>query len=76
MQVKVLGTGCPQCKFLEERVTKVAVENNIEIDLEKVTNINDIMSYGVMMTPGLVVEGDVKSGGKIPSDEQILDWLQ
>jgi small redox-active disulfide protein 2 len=76
MQVKVLGTGCPKCKFLEERVTKVATENNIKIDLQKVTDINDIMSYGIMMTPGLVVEGDVKSAGKIPSDEQILSWLQ
>lgn len=76
MQVKILGTGCPKCKFLQERVTKVAAENNIEIDVEKVTDINDIMSYGVMMTPGLVVGDDVKSSGKIPSDEQILEWLE
>ena len=76
MNIKVLGTGCPKCKYLEERVRKVAADNNIDIDVEKVTKINDIMSYGVMMTPGLVVEGDVKSSGKIPSDEQILSWLQ
>lgn len=76
MQVKILGTGCPKCKFLQERVTKVAAENNIEIDVEKVTDINNIMSYGVMMTPGLVVGDDVKSSGKIPSDEQILEWLE
>ena len=76
MNIKVLGTGCPKCKYLEERVRKVAADNNIDIDVEKVTKISDIMSYGVMMTPGLVVEGDVKSSGKIPSDEQILSWLQ
>ena len=76
MEVKILGTGCPKCKFLEERVRKVAVDNNISIDVEKVTDINDIMSYGIMMTPGLVVDGNVKSTGKIPSNEQILGWLQ
>ena len=76
MKVKVLGTGCPKCKFLEDRVRKVARDNNIEIDLEKVTDINDILSYGIMMTPGLVVEGDVKISGKIPSENQVLDWIQ
>ena len=76
MQVKVLGTGCPKCIALEERVAKVAADNNIEIELEKVTDINDIMSYGVMMTPGLVVDDDVKISGKLPSEDQILDWIQ
>ena len=76
MQVKILGTGCPKCKFLKDRVKKVATENNIEIELEKVTDINDIMSYGVMMTPGLVVDGEVKISGKIPSEDQVLDWIQ
>ncbi|MBN1481020.1 thioredoxin family protein, partial [candidate division KSB1 bacterium] len=52
------------------------VAHHIDIELEKVTEINDIMSYGVMMTPGLVVEGEVKSSGKIPSAEQILGWLE
>lgn len=76
MQIKVLGTGCPKCIALEERVKKVAEQNNINIDLEKVTNIKDIMSYGVMMTPGLVVDGVVKSAGKIPSEDQILEWMK
>lgn len=76
MQVKVLGTGCPKCKFLEDRVKKVATENNIEIELEKVTDINDIISYGVIMTPGLVVDGEVKISGKVPSEDQVLDWIQ
>ena len=76
MQVKVLGAGCPKCKFLEERVTKVAAAHSIDIELEKVTDINDIMSYGVMITPGLVVDGEVKISGKIPSEDQVLDWIQ
>ena len=75
MKIKILGTGCTKCDFLANRVAKVAAANNIEIDLEKVTNIDDIIAYGVMMTPGLVVEDDVKSSGRIPSEAQILTWL-
>ena len=76
MQVKVLGTGCPKCKFLEDRLKKVADDNGIEIELEKVTDINEIISYGVMMTPGLVVNGEVKISGQIPSEDQVLGWIQ
>ena len=76
MNVKILGTGCAKCSALEERVKKVALENNLSIDLEKVTDINDIMFYGVMMTPGLVVNGEVKSTGTLPSEDQILEWIQ
>jgi len=76
MEVKVLGTGCPKCNALEEKVRSIARENNISIQLEKVKDINQIMDYGVMMTPGLVVNGEVKSTGKIPKDEEILKWLQ
>lgn len=76
MNVKVLGTGCQKCNFLEERVLRVAAANNIDIELEKVSNVNDILSYGIMMTPGLVVNGEVKSSGKIPSEQQILEWIQ
>lgn len=76
MNVKVLGTGCQKCEFLEQRVKKVAAAHNLDIELEKVSDVNDILSYGIMMTPGLVVNGDVKSSGKIPSEQQILEWLQ
>ena len=76
MHIKVLGTGCPKCIATEERVTEVAAAHNIDIKLEKITDINDIMSYGVMMTPALVVDGEVKISGKIPSKEQILSWIQ
>ena len=76
MQVKVLGTGCQKCEFLEQRVKKVASDNNVEIEFEKVSDVNDILSFGIMMTPGLVVDGDVKSSGKIPSEQQILEWIQ
>jgi small redox-active disulfide protein 2 len=76
MQVKILGTGCPKCIALEERVRKVATEHNIDIEVEKVTGIDDITAYGVMMTPGLVVEGEVKSSGRLPGESDILAWLQ
>jgi small redox-active disulfide protein 2 len=76
MNVKVLGTGCKKCHTLEERVRKVAEESNLKIELEKVSDINKIMEYGIMMTPGLVISGEVKSSGKIPSKEQIQEWIQ
>ncbi|MBN1543250.1 TM0996/MTH895 family glutaredoxin-like protein [candidate division KSB1 bacterium] len=76
MQVKVLGTGCPKCIALEERVRKVAADNGIEIELEKVTEIDRIMAFGVMMTPGLVVDDQVKSSGKLPDEKQILEWIR
>ena len=76
MNVKVLGTGCAKCNFLEERVKKVAATHGIDINLEKVSDIDDILSYGVMITPGLVVNDEVKSSGKIPSEKQILQWMQ
>ena len=76
MQVKILGTGCPKCIALEERVKKVANEHHLRIDVEKVADIDEIMSYGIMMTPGLVVNGEVKSAGKLPCEEQILRWIQ
>ena len=76
VDIKVLGTGCPKCQALAESVKKVAEENQIAIDVEKVTDIEQIMSYGVMMTPGLVVNGDVKCAGKLPKADDILAWLQ
>ncbi len=75
MDVKVLGPGCSKCKELEKKVKNVAAENNIKIQLEKVKDLNDIMSYNIMMTPGLVINGKIKSAGKLPSEEEILQWL-
>lgn len=74
--VKVLGTGCKKCQTLEQKVKEVAAQNNIEAEFTKVTEIADIMKYGVMMTPGLVINEVVKSYGIIPKDEQIINWLK
>ena len=76
MDVKILGTGCPKCQALEALVRQVAELHGIGIDVEKVTDLDGIMSYGVMMTPALVVDEEVKSVGSIPDGERILQWLK
>lgn len=76
MIVKILGTGCKKCLNLEEKVRLLIAENNIEAEVEKVTDINKMMDYGIMMTPGLVINEKVKSVGIIPKDEEIINWLK
>ncbi|OPX31768.1 MAG: thioredoxin family protein [Gemmatimonadaceae bacterium 4484_173] len=75
VKIQVLGTGCPKCKKLAEVAEKAAVELGVDYELEKVTDLNDIMSFGVMMTPALVVDGVVKVAGKIPSGEDLIEYL-
>ncbi len=70
MKIQILGTGCPKCKKLAENAEAAAQALGIEYEIEKVTDINEIMKAGVMMTPALVVDGDVKSAGKaLPADD-------
>ena len=76
LSVKVLGSGCKKCKTLEQKVRDLATQNNIDVEFTKVTEIEDIMKYGIMMTPGLVINDKVKSFGIIPKDEQIINWLK
>ena len=76
ISVKVLGTGCKKCQNLENKVRDLVVKNNIEATVEKVTDINEMMNYGIMMTPGLVINEQVKSFGIIPKDDQLLNWLK
>lgn len=76
MEVKILGTGCAKCKKLEELVREVASELGVEAKISKVTDLNEIMDYDVMMTPGLVVNEEVKCFGRIPSKEEVKKWLQ
>lgn len=76
MLVKILGTGCKKCNTLEEKVKEVAAKNNIDATFEKVSEIEEIMKFGIMMTPGLVVNEKVKSYGIIPKEDEILKWLQ
>ncbi len=75
-KIQILGTGCPKCSKLAENAEAAAKELGIDVELEKVTDINRIMAFGVMITPALVVDGQVKSAGKIPSAEDIKEMLQ
>ncbi len=70
-KLQILGTGCPKCKKLAENTEAAARDLDIEYEIEKVTDINEIMKFGVMMTPALAVDGVVKSVGKVPSVEDI-----
>lgn len=76
MKIQILGTGCPKCKKLAEAADVAAKELQLDYELEKVTNINQIMAFGVMMTPALSVDGEVKVVGKVPSVEEIKGYLQ
>ena len=74
--IKVLGTGCPKCSQLADNVKVAADQLGVEYELEKITAISEIMQHGVMMTPSLVVDNEVKSSGKVLNVEQIKAMLQ
>ncbi|MHC4843737.1 MAG: thioredoxin family protein [Planctomycetota bacterium] len=75
MKIQILGTGCPKCEKLAENAESAAAEMGIDFILEKITDINDIMKFGVMVTPALVVDGRVKVVGKVPSIIEIKKIL-
>jgi small redox-active disulfide protein 2 len=75
LKVQVLGTGCPKCNTLAERVESAVAELGLSCELEKVTDIKDIMAMGVMMTPALAVDGAVKVSGRVPSVDQLKEML-
>ena len=74
-KLQVLGTGCPKCAKLAENAEAAAKALGMEYELEKVTDINEIMNFGVMIPPALVVDGEVKVSGKVPSSEEIEELL-
>lgn len=75
MEIKVLGPGCPKCKQTEKIVREAVAESGVEANVEKVTDILKIGEYGVMGTPAVVVDGEVKSVGKIPAKDEIKRWI-
>ena len=76
MKIEILGTGCPKCKKLAELTEEAVNELGVSAEIIKVTNINKIIDYGVMVTPALVIDGDVKVAGKIPSKVEIINWIE
>jgi len=75
MKLQILGTGCPKCKKLTENAEAAAKALGVDYELEKVTDVNEIMKFGVMMTPALAVDGEVKVAGKVAGVEDIKKLL-
>lgn len=75
MNIKILGSGCANCKKVEALVEEVVSELSVAADVEHVSDYKEMMSYGIMATPGLVVDGEVKSAGRIPSKAEITSWI-
>ncbi len=76
MDIKVLGPGCPRCQQTEKNVKEAVSELGVDANVEKVTDTMKIASYGVFGTPAVVVDGEVKSVGKIPNKDEIKNWLK
>ncbi|MHC4271545.1 MAG: thioredoxin family protein [Planctomycetota bacterium] len=76
IKLQILGTGCPKCKKLAENTEAAAEALGVEYKIEKVTDINEIMKFGVMMTPALAIDGEIKVVGKIISVEEIKNLIQ
>jgi small redox-active disulfide protein 2 len=76
MTIQILGTGCPKCKKLEENARKAVAELGGGFEIEKVTDLNEILEYGIMMTPGLAIDKEVKSAGKVLTPDKIKEIIQ
>lgn len=76
MKIQILGTGCPKCKQLTQHAEEAIRALGLNAEIEKITQINDIMKFGIMMTPALAIDGNVKSVGKVLSPEEIKGMLQ
>jgi len=76
VKIEILGTGCPKCKMLEDNARKAVEALKIKAEIVKVTEIDKIIEYGVMSTPALVIDGNVKSYGKIADVEEIKKFLK
>ena len=76
MKIQVLGTGCMKCNRLYAEAQKAVADAGVQAELEKVEKIEEIMKFGVAITPALVIDGKVQSAGKVPSAAQIAEWLK
>jgi small redox-active disulfide protein 2 len=76
MRIQILGTGCPKCRLLEEHARQAVKELGVSAEIEKVTNIEEIMRFGVMMTPALAINGSVKAVGRVLTKDQIAEFIK
>jgi small redox-active disulfide protein 2 len=75
LTIKVLGSGCANCKRVEQIARKIVTEMSLEAEVIKVTDYNDIMAYNILSTPGLVINEKVVSSGRIPTSAEVTTWL-
>ncbi len=75
MKIEILGTGCSKCKKTKETVEKVLTQTGVEAEVIKVEDIEKILNYGVMVTPAVVIDGEVKVTGKVPDEKDIRKWI-
>lgn len=76
MEIKILGMGCPKCKRLEEITREAVAEAGVQANITKVTDMAGIMAYPITSTPGLVIDEQLKSSGRIPRKDEIVAWLK
>ncbi|MBN2445148.1 MAG: TM0996/MTH895 family glutaredoxin-like protein [Phycisphaerae bacterium] len=76
MKIQILGTGCPKCKKLAENAEQAVAQAGVEAEIEKVTEVAEIAKFGVMFTPAIVIDGVVKSAGKVVAPAKIAGWLE
>ena len=76
MKIEVLGTGCARCNTAEEIVKQAVLEAGIEAEVVKVKDLREIAKYGVMVTPAVVIDGELKSEGRIPDLDEVLGWIK
>ncbi|NCO23722.1 MAG: thioredoxin family protein [bacterium] len=76
MKIEILGTGCPKCKKLSELTAEAIKELGVSAEITKVTDLNKFIDYGVILTPALVINGEVKVAGKVPSKKEITKWIE
>ncbi len=75
LNIKVVGSGCPNCQRLEQLCRQVISEAKIDAEIEKITDFNEFATLGIMMTPGLLIDDQVMSNGRIPSKDQLGQWI-
>ena len=76
MEIKILGSGCSKCRTTEKNVKEALYESGLDVQVDKVTDVMEIVKYGVFITPGVIIDGEVKSVGKIPDTEEIKTWIK
>ena len=76
MKIEILGSGCPKCRQLEAVTRRAVEQTGVKAEITKVTNLDDIIDYGVMMTPALVIDGEIKVAGRVAGVSEIADWIK